>query len=120
MGKTDLEVISAVKRDIASTINRMVEVANIAVADLTEEEVKAGFRAPSKDAPAWTGLVTRIATSAARSETEHPTTVNNNLQLVMVGRAESTSQWLESVETAKAIEKRRKLAAIDVPAEEKK
>jgi hypothetical protein len=112
VGKPDTVAIAAAKADIASVISRVVEVAHAAVADLTADDIKRGFGLPQKDAPAWTGLVTRIASAAARSETESPTNVHNNLQLVMIGKAESTESWLEKVE---ALNAKKKLKAIDVP-----
>jgi hypothetical protein len=113
VGKTEDQQRADVRRDIAATINRMVEVANLAVADLTDEDVKMGFNAPKRDAPAWTDLVTRIVSGAAR--TENPTTVNNNLQLVMVGRAASLEDWKAQAKQVEEDKRKRIAAIIDVP-----
>ena len=117
MGKTDEQQRADVRRDIAATVNRMVEVANLAVADLSDEKIKEGFAAPKRDAPAWTDLVTRIVSGAAR--TENPTTVNNNLQLVMVGRAASLEDWKAQAKQVEEDKRKRIAAIIDVKPEEK-
>lgn len=89
--------------------------ASLAVEDLTDKEIKEGFALPKKEAPAWTGLVEKLVSAAAKGETSNPTTVNNSLQLVMVGKAESTDKWIEQVNGL-----RKKRPVIDVPAKDKK
>lgn len=115
MGKTEDTILAEVRKDIAAVVNKLTEIAHTAVASLTEEDIKAGFAAPTKEAPQWTRLVERVVGAAARSETTKPTQVNNSLNLVIVGKAPSTQAWLDQVKEAKAQQKQ--LEAIDVAAE---
>jgi septum formation topological specificity factor MinE len=117
MGKPGEMAVDAARKDIAAAISKFVQMAHQAVEDLTPEDVKAGFSLSQREAPMWTNLVSRVVTSAARSETEHPSTVNNTLQLVMVERASSTEKWLETVE---GLKKKKQLPPIDVEPEPKK
>lgn len=116
MGKPADLAIDEAKKDIAAVVRRFTEIAAIAVAKLTPDEIAAGFALPLKDAPKWTGLVERIVSAAARGETSNPSTVNNSLQLVMVGKAASTEQWLEAVQGLAP----KRLPPIDVKPEPKK
>jgi hypothetical protein len=118
VGKTADQQIERAKHDIAAVVNRFTSMAFKAVEDLTDEQIKEGFAKPSVEAPVWTKLVDRVVAAAARSETERPT-VRQSLNLIMVGRAESTDKWLESVRAEQA--EQRQLEAIDVaPVEVKK
>lgn len=97
MGKTADQATEAARKDIATVIRRFTDIAHTAVAKLTDEDIQAGFAMSASEAPKWTSMVERVVGSAARSETTHPTQINQSLQLVMVGKAENTDKWLESV-----------------------
>ena len=97
MGKTADQATEAARKDIAAVIRRFTEIAHQAVEHLTPEDVQAGFGMSASEAPKWTNLVERVVGSAARSETAHPTMINQSLSLVMVGKAATTDQWLDSV-----------------------
>lgn len=118
MGKTADQATEAARKDIAAVIRRFTDIAHKAVEKLTDEDIQAGFSMCASEAPKWTSMVERVVGSAARSETTHPTQINQSLSLVMVGKAESTEKWLESVQAvqkkkpklidAQVIEKERK------------
>lgn len=97
MGKTADQATEAARKDIAAVIRRFTDIAHTAVAHLSDEEIQAGFSLSASEAPKWTNMVERVVGSAARSETTHPTQINQSLSLVMVGKAENTDKWLESV-----------------------
>ena len=107
------KAILRAKLDIDRVIRRAMRVANVALKNLSDEQVIAGMAAGGADAPAWTRLVTQVVSSKIKAEAQLPTPVQQTLNIVLVDRAKNVADWQQMVEEYK--QNQPKLAApIDV------
>lgn len=77
---------------VAKLVDRAAAQAFLAL-EHTDDEVKAGMEQSAKEAPQWTHLLIRMASSAARGEMTKPSTHVTNLNVLIPDRATSSAEW---------------------------
>lgn len=105
MGKTSRQIVDEAKTDVAELVRRAVSMAAQALDGRDAAEVRDAFSLPSKEAPAWTGLVVAVAKASAKSETEKPRELRQTLNVVMVGRDDTTAEWVDRAKKLAAVKK---------------
>ena len=98
MGKPAADAIKAAKLDVAKTVQRAMRAVYHGIGKRTKEDLATAYALPQGEAPLWAHTAAKLVVAEVRANGNEGRTVNTNLNLIMVSRAENVEEWQQMAE----------------------